>query len=148
MSKILARAIITPDGTVLQTFTGHDYKEHLDKNGEVYMIDGGPSIYGRSSVNIVEPKHVIVTIDSPFEEIRNWFHWGSYGKSGKEKLTRIPLKDLTEEHIQAIINTQERISDEIATIFKKELAFRLKEDITNSLVDSENVQAKNSKKKI
>lgn len=136
MSKILARAIITPDGTELQTYSGHDYKEHLDKNGERYMIDGGPSEYGRMSVNKILPEVIIVTTESPFEEIREWFSWGTRGKTGKDPLKYVKLKNLEYEHIKAIIETQNHISDEINGVFKKEIAFRDSIKLKDELVSS------------
>ena len=41
MSNIIRNAIQTQDGTVLQSFSGHDYKTHVDANGKTYMVDGG-----------------------------------------------------------------------------------------------------------
>lgn len=121
---VLANVMITPDGTVLQSFSGHDYKVHNDKNGEQYMIDGGNSYYGRSSVNNEEPTRIFVTSESPFELIREWFHWGTRGKLGDQPLKMVALKDLEEDHIKAIIQTQTHISSDVLRVFKSELSYR------------------------
>ena len=39
--KLLANVMRTPDGTVLQSNHVHDYVEHTDANGKLYMVDGG-----------------------------------------------------------------------------------------------------------
>ena len=122
MDNIIARALITPDGTILQTFSDHDYKDHLDKNGELYMIDGGPSKYGRSSVNKIEGEHIIITTDSPFEEIRKWFHWGSYGNS-------TPVNGIYNQHLGLL---EDSSTEEVK---QKENAFRMKHEIEDSLLD-------------
>lgn len=149
MGRILARAIITPDGTALQSFASHDYKQHTDANGEIYMIDGGPSTYGRTSLNEELPQYITITTDSPFEEIRKWFHWKSYVLSdGIEKAQRTPLKDLNEDHIRTLLSTPLQLSDDIAIIFRKELSFRLKEEITETLKINEVVAPKTTKNKV
>lgn len=142
---VLANVMITPDGTVLQSFTGHDYKTHDDKNGEHYMIDGGNSYYGRSSVNVVEPTRIFVTTDSPFELIHEWMHWGTRGKSGRDPLKYVPLKDLEVDHIQAILETQTHIGSGVRKAFLAELAFREANTLESELpkkVESSNFKPK------
>jgi len=39
--NLIANALRTPDGTVLESKSRHDYKEYIDANGKTYMIDGG-----------------------------------------------------------------------------------------------------------
>ena len=39
--QIVLNSIMTPDGTVLISHHRHDYVTHLDKNGELYLVDGG-----------------------------------------------------------------------------------------------------------
>lgn len=131
--KILARALITPDGTVLQTFSGHDYKEYTDKNGEWYMIDGGLDKYGRSSVNKEQPKYICVTTDSDFELQRKWFHWGTRGKNGDQPLEYKPLMNLEDDHIRAIIETQTHLDSRMINVFKCEIAYREKNKLEGEL---------------
>ena len=100
-NKIVYNAIRTPDGTLLESFHTHDFKTHKDKNGQVYMVDGGLSYIRRSGSGHQE---LCLVESDPIEEIREVFSWGTYGKSGDEPFKRVLLKDMTEEHIKAIIS--------------------------------------------
>jgi hypothetical protein len=62
--------------------------------------------------------------DAPHSEIREVFRWGTRGKDGKQPLKYVPLKDLTKEHIIAILETQTHISEMVRNIFVNELKFR------------------------
>ena len=124
MAQVIANALITPDGTILQSYHVHDYKTHVDKvSGEEYMIDGG-TVYCRSNVNKVAAKYISITMDDPHETRREWFHWGTRGKDGRQPLTWKPLKDLDTDHIQAILETQHQIPDYLVGLFVDELEYR------------------------
>ena len=57
---------------------------------------------------------------------RDWVEWGTYGKSGNEPLRWVLLKDMTDEHIQAVLDTQHQICWFYRREFKSELRFRKK----------------------
>jgi len=48
-------------------------------------------------------EELTVNSDDLFEDVRNKLLWGSYGKSGKDTLKYIRLKDMEEEHIANVI---------------------------------------------
>lgn len=114
--KILANRWRHPDGTILQSFHRHDFVEY---NG--CFVDGGLSGYVRISGHLED---CCVYDDSPFEDIRNYFHWGTYGKDGEQPRKFVALKDLELEQIQAIIETQKQIPDCILDVFTKEMEYR------------------------
>lgn len=129
MNAILANRIRTPDGTLLESFHTHDYKEHVDANGETYVIDGGRS-YMRRSINTVPATDLTVTLESPWQDQREAFTWGTYGKGGNQPLQWKPLKDLTSNHIQAILETQKQIPTWMRElIFERELQYRSHNDL-------------------
>ncbi len=122
MGKLVANKVQTPDGTILESFHRHDYKEYTDTlTGELCIVDGGLD-YQRRSLNV---KDISVTTDDPYELQREAFTWGTYGKCGTLPLQRIPLKDLTFEHIYAILETQKQIEGTyVEELFRKELQYR------------------------
>lgn len=122
-NNIVYSAIRTPDGTLLESRHRHDYKTYVDSvTGEEYMIDGGLD-YVRTNVNKVPATIITLCEDSPIEEIREYWSWGSYGKKGDEELHYILLKDMTNLHIWNIL----RLSgpyDITISILNKELQYR------------------------
>lgn len=122
-NQIVANRIKTPDGTILQSFHRHDYKTYIDKNGLEYMVDGGND-YIRRIVTEEPYQEMSVTVSHPFEEIREAFHWGTRGRDGKDPLTWKALKDLSTDHIEAILDTQTHIADWTKNLFNRELKFR------------------------
>ena len=124
MSNILCNKIQTPDGTILQSFNRHDYKTHIDANGQTYMVDGGLT-YLRRSVNEEAPATDMCVYDTDSHEvIREAFCWGTRGPLGDQPLKYVPLCELTETHIQAVLDTQWQIASYIRKQFTNELAFR------------------------
>jgi hypothetical protein len=54
--------------------------------------------------------------------------WGTYGKDGKQPLTYVSLKDMSDEHIKAVLeNCGFRIPFEHRKIFENELVIRKQE---------------------
>jgi len=124
MTQMLVNKMITPDGTVIYSRHRHDYTEYVDKNGELYVLDGGLD-YTRTSSNKVPATYAPVYDTDSHDLIREEFSWGSYGKDGKQPLTRRPLKDLEDDHIEAILATQHQIPQYIRKIFLDEQQFRV-----------------------
>jgi hypothetical protein len=124
MKHILANRIRTPDGTILQSFHSRDYKSHVDAiDGHKYYIDGGITWPRYGYVTDCMFEDLSVWSDDPHELIREAFHWGTYGKYGNEPLRYIPLKDMEETHIRAVLDTQ-NLKDYIEVVFRNELKYR------------------------
>lgn len=122
---ILRNAIITPDGTYLESFDRHDYKSHEDSlTGELYIVDGGYQ-YIRRSANKVPAQDLTVTTSDPFTLQRRAFTWGSYGKMQDQPKHYIFLCDLTEDHIYAILRNEGWTKGSyVEDLLKSELAYR------------------------
>lgn len=123
---MLYNAVRTPDGTILCSIHGWDYKEHLDAStNETYMVDGGNSMYYRRSINDVPAVDISVTTASPFEEQRKVFTWGTYGKDGKGDIKSIALCLMSTPHIEAVLRTQSKIKGTyVEELMLNELEYR------------------------
>jgi len=113
-----------PDGTILISRHRHDYVMHTDSEGNLYYLDGGNE-YIRTSGNL---KNECVYTDSPFEVIREYFTWCSYGIAGDKPRTITKLKGLDEDHIKAILRTQDHLPKYIKEVFINELEYRLNKE--------------------
>jgi hypothetical protein len=118
--EIILNRIKTPDGTILTSYYVHDYRKHIDKNGEEYIVDGG-TYYLKRSNNIIPYEELSVYSDAPFEIIRESLHWGTYGKEADQPLHWVALKDMSTEHIINCLRTQKIHWEEF---FRKELEYR------------------------
>jgi len=56
--------------------------------------------------------------------LRDFIEWGSYGKDGKGPLRYILVKDLEDDHINAILESQHHISEKMRVLLLAELAYR------------------------
>ncbi len=121
-SVLIRNAIRTPDGTVIQSHSRHDYITYTDTtNGKVYMIDGGLDYVRRSAHG--DEVNMSLYSDEPFEVQREVVVWGSYGLSGREPLKRIAIKDMGTDHIQNVLkNCSPR--QHIKDCMQEELKFR------------------------
>ena len=122
-NQIVANRIKTPDGTILQSYHRHDYKEYTDKNGKEYMVDGGLDYLRRNVHDDAPYIELSLMMSDSFVEIRESFHWGTRGKDGKQPLTWVPLTDITTDHIFAIQDNCQ-LTPWLKELFDKELEYR------------------------
>lgn len=123
--QLIYSAWKTPDGTILHSSHRHDYVMHYDSiSKEWYILDGGTD-YQRCSINIVPPEDLTLYADDSHEKIRKVFMWKSYGKNfSQPEGVYTLLKDLTDDHIIAICETQTHLPDYIMKVFRNEIRFR------------------------
>ena len=67
---------------------------------------------------------MLIGTEDPHIKMRNYFKWGTYGKSGTDPYKQVLLKDMSNEHIQAIIDTQFHLTEGEIIIFETELSYR------------------------
>jgi hypothetical protein len=82
-------------------------------------VDGGGAYFKRGG----DYWETSLTSADSFEEIREGFEWGSYGKDGNGALKLTKLKDMETDHILAILETQD-LKKDLLVLFVKELRFR------------------------
>lgn len=128
MKKLIANKWQTPDGTILWSKHRHDYVSHLDLNGEYYFVDGGND-YIRQSVNTStqQLKNLCVYDDGKFETLRKNICWGRNYDANNKRLPEteyIPIKDLTDYHIWAILTTQKNMSSSYKRLMEEEIIYR------------------------
>lgn len=92
-------------GDIIISAHTHDWKQC--KCGKVY-VDGGTSYLRRGFDLDSDYKEMSLTEDSPFEVIRENLSWGTFGKSGKDPLKFVLLKELSNKHILNILNENKR----------------------------------------
>ncbi len=120
---IIRNAILTPDGTVIESKYRHDYVTHVDANGFTYMVDGGKDYLRRTDHMDAPYVELSVHSDSPHVEVRDAYTWGSFGVNGDEPMKVSKLKDLDTDHISAIL-AMEHVKGWVRDMFSRELEFR------------------------
>jgi len=120
--RLIRNSIITPDGTVLQSKSRHDYVTYTDKNGKEYMVDGGLD-YCRCSAHGDEINNCLYD-DESHEVQREVLKWGTYGKSGTEPLRVVKIGDMETDHIQACLQNIPGMHPVLKNCMKKELLYR------------------------
>ena len=124
--KILCNRIKTPDGTILESMNRHDYVTYIDANGKEYMVDGGLDYLRRNVHDDAPYTELSVSSSDEHSVIRESFIWGTYGIDGKQPLKYVILKDMSWDHIDAILKTQTHLRDHIRQVFVNELDYRSK----------------------
>ena len=153
--EIIVNQIMTPDGTVIKSLHRHDYVTHLDKNGNVYSVDGGTDYLRRSvhqtpnigfrkiikfllsivSIELRDPlayTELTIWSDSPFEIIRENYCRGGRGKNGDQPLTWVPLAKMSDAWLKAAINYNNEHGREESfanSMYYKELEYRAEKGI-------------------
>jgi hypothetical protein len=123
MSNIIRNAFRTPDGTILESKSRWDYKEHVDTtNGKTYVIDGGLDYFRRSVHS--DQVDLAATLDDDHEVVREAMTWGTYGINGDQPLQYVKLKDMSLEHIHACLEEVKNMHPQYRTAMKTELEYR------------------------
>ena len=128
--KIILNRIKTPDGTILTSYSVHDYVSHVDAvSKETYITDGG-TCYLHRSANTVPYEDLTVYDTEPFEVLRGLIHWGTYGKNPVSlQMKWIPLSSMSNDHINAILGQKCYDSYDIRKYFVLEIEYRRVNDI-------------------
>ena len=127
--RLLYNAICTPDGTVLHSKHRHDFIKYKDKNGYVYMNDGGNE-YKRRGADKFDYEDISVCDDGKHKTRRKYLYWGkNYDENMKllPKTEWISIENISTEHITAIISGGYVDNNSFyKEVFTKELKFRKK----------------------
>ena len=124
MTDIMCNRIRTPDGTILESKNRHDYVTYKDANGYTYMVDGGKEYLRRNSVPEAPYEELSVYSDADHSLIREVTKWGTRGIAGNEPLRYVALKDMTDSHITACLDTQDQMIRSYRDAMINELKFR------------------------
>ena len=122
MSNLIRNAFQTPDGTILESHSRHDYKEYTDANGKTYMIDGGRS-YVRCSVH-EDQVDMCLYDDEPHSVQREVLTWGTYGINGDQPLQYKRVAEMDTAHIMVLLNTILSIEPVLRACLEEEMKLR------------------------
>ncbi len=122
--KLIRNAIQTPDGTIIESRSRHDYVTHTDANGKEYMVDGGLD-YIRRSANGDEIDMSLYN-DQPHEVQRDVLTWGTYGINGDQPLQYKTIADMDTGHLEAVV-AMSGVCSVRRKCMQKELEFRNEE---------------------
>ena len=121
---IVLNQIRTPDGTILRSLSRNHYQTYIDKNGKEYMVDGGNDYLRRNVYEDAPYDELTIYSDDSFDVIRRSLHWGTYGPKGDQPKRYVALFDLSNDHIRAILDTQQQVQGQLRQWFEMELAGR------------------------
>lgn len=88
-------------GAVLVSHHRHDYKTCDCENKT--MVDGGNEYLRYGGVDMNKVVSTPVYLDEPFEKVRHYAKRGARGKKGDQPLTWIPISELSNNHLAAIL---------------------------------------------
>jgi len=80
----------------------HDYKTCRCENQA--MVDGGTDYIRYGGKDMKKVVHHAVYDDEDFSKVRQYATRGSRGKDGLQPLTYIPLKDMDDDYLEAVLS--------------------------------------------
>ena len=98
--RLVRNSMVCPDGHILISRHVHDYRTHVDANGDKYMVDGGND-YLRRSINNIPAVDTSLYTDEPHEVLRKEITWGRRTKTGLVEY--IAIRHMSRAHITNII---------------------------------------------
>lgn len=126
MRKCIQNMIRCPDGTILKSTWRHDFKGHTQEDGRYYAVDGGLD-YTRILHSDDEYTNMQVFDGDPHAYVREVFTWTRCMDAEGNLLDKpepILLKDITNDHLTALIKWTENYPEEIHKIFLNEAIWR------------------------
>lgn len=105
----------------------HDYKTCECTNEA--MVDGGNEYARYGAVDINKITKITYVSTDPYDLLREFVCWGTYGKNGDEALKYVKIKDMSDDHLRAVI-VYPRGSQWIKDLMKQELDYRAEFNIT------------------
>lgn len=108
-ATIIQNAVkITEDGVVTYLVSSHrhHYNRHTFKDGSYFAVDGGCEYIRRGFGGDLTDKNIEdynLSEKSYLEEISQKLLWGTRGKSGKDKVTYVPISTLSQQHLKNIL---------------------------------------------
>lgn len=121
VNSIIQNAIKhTSSNTILMSIHRWDYKSLELPNGSMISVDGGLD-YLKGTYQHPEVENLSVWKFDSIEEKANKLLWGTRGIDGEQPVVFKPLISLTEEHLEAILKTQLKISKD----YKEAITFIL-----------------------
>jgi hypothetical protein len=112
-----------------QTIVSHHQHDYVTCGCEnEAMVDGGISYCRYGAVDMNKITKITYTVDDPFDLVREFMSWGTYGKDGKAELSYIKLKNMSDAHIRAVI--AHRTSEWVKDLMRKELDYRAEFNIS------------------
>lgn len=112
---------------IIQSYHGHDYKTCSCDNQA--MVDGGLNYARYGAVDMGKITKITYTTGDPFDLIRAFFCWGTYGKYADQPLKYIKLKDMSDEHVRAVI-VWKGVQPWIIDLMKQEIDYRAEFNIS------------------
>ena len=91
------------------------------------MVDGGLD-YPRRNVNEVKAEELSLYTADPHELVRTRFTWGTYGKRGDSPMHYVALEDMSDLHIEAVLDGLSH--GKIEDMFRNELEYRRLNSLT------------------
>lgn len=89
-------------GEILVSHHRHDYKTCGCDNKS--MVDGGTSYLRYGGIDMTKVVSTPVYLDEPFEKVRHHATRGTRGKDGTEPLQWKTIAELTNNHLEAILD--------------------------------------------
>jgi hypothetical protein len=114
-------------GETIVSYSRHDYNTCGCPNDA--MVDGGNDYegYGAMDMDKIEAKYVYA--DDDFEIVRKYAVRGSRGVDGRQPLTYIPICDIDDDYLQAILDYG--AAEWHLDLIRKEIKYREDERDTN-----------------
>lgn len=120
--QIVYSAVICHEcNKTIQSHHRHDYQTCGCPNEAT--IDGGFEYVRYGAKDISKIIQITYYDTDPHDLLRCFVSWGTYGKDGKQPLSYVLVKDMTDEHIRNVIQ-QQMGSKWMRTILKNELDYR------------------------